>query len=393
MSGAGRNRSKPPLRRIGTMLVLLLWAVALSGAAAAAPKPDAAADRSDRQVTVMSRNIYLGASLTPLFAAGGVDQLFDAVAEVWEQVEGTDFPTRAEALADEVAEAMPDLIGLQEVTLWRSYPALGLLIPNLAEETVEYDFLALLLSELAERGLAYEAVAGVENFDGIQPAGYAGPFFRLTDRDVILARSDRRVSDLKISNPQDDNFEQSLELSVLGNPLEILRGWASVDVRVRGQQFRFVNTHLEAWGVREDLSGGEDLRVQQVGELLAGPLATDLPVILVGDINSEATGAEAEETPGAAAYLALRAAGLDDPWLALRDGDDGFTCCFDADVAVSDPELLTSRIDVVLASDRFRPRSIDVVGDEVDDMIEGLWPSDHAGVVATLVLDPPRARR
>jgi endonuclease/exonuclease/phosphatase family metal-dependent hydrolase len=388
MSGAGRNRSRPPLRRIGTMLVLLLWAVALSGAAAAAPKPDVAAARSDREITVMSRNIYLGASLTPLFDADGpdadLDALFDAVAEVWDQVVRTDFPTRAEALADEVAEAMPDLIGLQEVTLWRSYPALDLLTPNLAQETVEYDFLAVLLSELAAQGLAYEPVAEVTNFDGIQPAGYFGPFYRLTDRDVILARSDRRVSDLRISNPQAANFEHNLQLSVLGTPLEILRGWASVDVRVRGQQFRFVNTHLEAWGLPTDPTNGEGLRVQQVGELLAGPLATKLPVILVGDINSEA--------PDAAAYLALRNAGLDDPWLALREGEPGYTCCFDADVS-NPAAILDSRIDVILAGDRFRPRSIDVVGDEVDDMIDGLWPSDHAGVVATLVLDPPRARR
>jgi endonuclease/exonuclease/phosphatase family metal-dependent hydrolase len=390
MSGAGRNRSKPPLRRIGTMLVLLLWAVALSGAAAAAPKPDVAAARSDREVTVMSRNIYLGASLTPLFDAEGPVELFDAVAEVWDQVVRTDFPTRAEALADEVAEAMPDLIGLQEVTMWREYPfnfaVLPQLAPDLGNETVRYDFLAILLGELADRGLSYDAVAEVQNFDGFQPTGIppAGVFLRLTDRDVILARSDRRVGDLRISNPQAGNFEQNLMLEVLETPLEILRGWASVDVRVRGQQFRFVNTHLEAWGLSEDLSGGEDLRVQQVGELLAGPLATDLPVILVGDINSKA--------PDAAAYLALRAAGLDDPWLALREGEDGFTCCFDDEVADPDAEL-KSRIDVVLASDRFRPRSIDVVGDEVDDMIDGLWPSDHAGVVATLVLDPPRARR
>ena len=47
--------------------------------------------------------------------------------------------------------------------------------------------------------------------------------------------------------------------------------------------------------------------------------------------------------------------------------------------------LLTERIDFVLFRGDFAVHSVEVVGDEpVDRTPSGLWPSDHAGVVAQL---------
>ena len=43
-------------------------------------------------------------------------------------------------------------------------------------------------------------------------------------------------------------------------------------------------------------------------------------------------------------------------------------------------------IDHVLSRPALPVVSTDVVGDEPEDRIQGLWPSDHAGVVATLRL-------
>jgi endonuclease/exonuclease/phosphatase family metal-dependent hydrolase len=109
------------------------------------------------------------------------------------------------------------------------------------------------------------------------------------------------------------------------------------------------------------------------------PLQTPLPVVLVGDMNSG---------PGSdvGAYDILTGGGLADV------GGTGLTCCHANDLRNPDATL-TKRIDLVFARGGFRPVSAEVVGNEPADRIAGgLWPSDHAGVVATLKL-PKRHER
>jgi len=147
------------------------------------------------------------------------------------------------------------------------------------------------------------------------------------------------------------------------------RGWASVDVRIRGRAFRFVTTYLEAFSPA--------VRNVQAGQLLAGPAATTLPLVIVGDLNS---GPGTDTT----AYGILTGAGLSDAAVGAA-----VTCCHATDLhATSQP--LSKRIDVVLTRGGFAPVSTEVVGtDSGDRTASGLWPSDHAGVVAVLRL-PPR---
>jgi hypothetical protein len=67
-----------------------------------------------------------------------------------EVVDRTDFATRSKLLADEIASVRPNVLGLQEVALWRH----GQLELDQAGRTdateVDYDFLAILLH--ASRG-------------------------------------------------------------------------------------------------------------------------------------------------------------------------------------------------------------------------------------------------
>ena len=51
-------------------------------------------------------------------------------------VDQTNFPLRAKQLARELQQRRPDLIGLQEVALWRHGP-----LDGSAATTVDYDFL------------------------------------------------------------------------------------------------------------------------------------------------------------------------------------------------------------------------------------------------------------
>jgi len=76
-----------------------------------------------------------------------------------------------------------------------------------------------------------------------------------------------------------------------------------------------------------------------------------------------------------------------DSWTLQKRYDEGHTSGFDE--YVSDPTAeLTTRIDhVFLSPDGYRIEKVKsiVVGDNVKDMTpNGLWPSDHAGVVAKI---------
>ena len=131
--------------------------------------------------------------------------------------------------------------------------------------------------------------------------------------------------------------------------------------------FRFINTHLEAFSPGHGLA--------QSNELLSGPADTSLPVVLVGDLNS---------SPGEMAYENLTAAGLVDTWLEANPTDPGYTGFNDVDLLNPIPTL-TTRVDHVLTSPGVEVFRSMIVGIDQDNRTpSGLWPSDHAGVVATL---------
>ncbi len=355
---------------------LLTLALLVTVTTIAAGLPTASGDNK-RVLTVMTRNLYLGTSLDPILGAVDAAALFLAVDEGFEEVQATDFVTRAQAIADEIDAAKPHLVGLQEVTLWRTdFPPDGPLTPA---ETVAFDFLEILLDALADRGLSYQAVATIENFDGELPARPLGSPFptkdvRLTDRDVLLARTDLPASQLQLSNPQAGNFVNNLTAPTPAGPIEIVRGWTAIDVKIRGKSLRVVNAHLET-------SIAPPIQVAQAQELLAGPGATSLPVVFIGDFNSAADGT------GTPTYEILTGAGFVDAWWATRPGRPGYTCCRDSDLA--DGSTLDERIDLVLSRGGIRALATDIVGEDPADKVDGLWPSDHAGVTATLQLDKP----
>jgi hypothetical protein len=288
------------------------------------------------------------------------------------------------AIADEIARAKPAAVGLQEVTRWTTYDA------NL-QPTVRYDFLDLLLKALADRGVTYHEVEGATANNFASPpiplaAGAGAAAVSLADRDVILVRDG-----VKTQNAQVGTFEARIDLPLATGPgqpptlLPVLRGWGSVDVRTKHASFRFVNSHLEAFDVPGQPGSGEVLRVRQVAELLAAQEAIaqgdhkEVPTVYVGDYNSDA--------PDGAAYRALIEGVGEDAWLETQRKDPGFTCCFD-DLVTDENATLDSRIDLVVIDKDVEAKWTDVIGEELSDMTSsGLWPSDHAGVVARLKID------
>jgi endonuclease/exonuclease/phosphatase family metal-dependent hydrolase len=333
----------------------------------------------------MTRNLYVGAAIEEIFSPDlPPDELPFKAAELFGKILATDFEERAAAIAEEVADKQPHVIGLQEVSLFRLQSPSDAVLGGEAPATEPViDFLAILLDALEARGLAYEVASSVENFDAEVPMFYpeagALPFadIRLTDYDVILARSD-----VAYAEATGANYAVNLPVEVAGQALELERGWTSIQATVRGFTFRFVNTHLEP----ADFSS--EVQVAQAAELLGILSAETTPTVLVGDLNSSPDGTP---TPAARSFLE---AGFQDAW-APKGG--GSTCCQEPSLR-SSVSTLEKRFDLVFLRG-FQLFEPDVRGSVHATMVgalksdrtpSGLWPSDHAGVVANVQL-PPRA--
>ena len=139
-----------------------------------------------------------------------------------------------------------------------------------------------MLAELRSRGLKYEVVIAQTGYDieapGLFPTGFVD--VRLTHREVILAR---KAPGLKLTNAQGGQYAAFVTVpTIIGVPVALPWAWASVDATRNGRSFRFATTHLDPIsGVAQQL---------QANEFLAGPGSTTLPIVWVGDFNSDAEG-------------------------------------------------------------------------------------------------------
>ena len=370
--------------RVASLSWFLLVLVVAAPLAATTP-PQA---NNARTITVMTRNLYLGADVAQVVAVltdpdATPEMIIAAVSEFWAKVRFTNFPARADGIAREVAEVQPDLIGLQEAELWRSQTPADFVMGN--ADHVEYDFVRILLDALAARGLHYAVAAQEQGIDIELPgflseaAAEAGELseIRLTEREVILARTDLETSELKLSNAQTGHFATNIEFPDLG--FVVLRGWASVDAKVRGKDFRFVTTHLEA--------DDEGVREAQASEIISGPADTSLPVVFVADANSNANGDATSP-----AYESLINAGFVDAWFEI-DPAHVSSCCADELLLSSELPIASDnegRIDLVLfrGAHDFNTLGVSLfgntAGEKVFNGVTLIWPSDHAGVAAKL---------
>ena len=370
-SQAWRNRHPESVVRRSRGLSVA-FAVLLGSLVAGVLAPAAAA-KGDPRVTVMTRNLYLGADLGPAINATSLPRFLAATAAIYSHVHKVDFTERAKVLAREIVDAGPDLVGLQEAAMWRIGP-IGDPAPA---TTVTYDYLALLRAELAALGQPYDVVISQDEADIEVPAG--APYnkdIRLTQRDVILVR---KGADLALSNPQKAHFIANLVIPVVptGGVYTSTRGWTSVDAVKGGKPFRFVNTHLEAFHF--------GIRLVQAAELLAGPLL--LPpagdVILVGDLNS---GPELPVPENRLAYYALVAGGMVDTWLLLHPGEPGATASYGDDLD-QPADSLEHRVDMIMYRGDIKALKSRLTGNDPDNRTPGgLWGSDHIGYVAQLGL-------
>jgi endonuclease/exonuclease/phosphatase family metal-dependent hydrolase len=349
-----------------------------------------------KAISVMTRNLYLGADIMRVLKAAQENPddpiaVPKAVGELFQTVQYTNFPERAQAIAREIRVSRPDIIALQEVSTWLIQEESDFMIGNPQQaETVVYDYLQILLDALSAQGLEYEVAAVVTNADielpmlnGIAEDG--SPIFsdlRLVDHDAVLVRRG-----IETWGELTGHYQAQMRLELAGMPVEFTRGYILLNARVNGMELLFANTHLEVGG--EPGSPFAAVQAAQMAELLSMLNGADGTVILAGDLNSSPEDAETQP------YHQAIAAGFLDSWEEARHipwHRQGYTCCFNETLDDWCAEL-TERIDHIFIrpgrEHLLRVRTW-TTGDKLWSIaMTGLWPSDHAGVAARFLLKGP----
>jgi endonuclease/exonuclease/phosphatase family metal-dependent hydrolase len=270
-------------------------AIALPAAAAlpaGAPAPSAVRAVDDpATLTVMSRNLYLGADVG--IALDLLPDMPGAAQFMWDQVAATDFDSRVGLLADEAVAAEPDVISLQEATTWACRPA-----PWRSPETV-YDFTAQFIEATRAAGVGY-VVAEKDGAQALNP-GYEIPAIpwlsRVTDPDTFQPRFGTDSADCGFTIADALLVREDLAGDVLAAGTSeyeeryavvpvvftIDRGYAWIDLAVAGTTTRVVTTHLESlWS-----EGAETPSAIQTRQLLEDLASTTVPLVVIGDFNAD----------------------------------------------------------------------------------------------------------
>ena len=244
------------------------------------------------QLTVMSRNLYLGADVYA--AARFLPDLQAASQYLWENMQQTSFVTRADAFADEVIRARPDVIGLQEAATWYCRDAYA------GTAQIVYDYTQLLIDALDRRGVAYMVarapaalpahhtgfsiptvpyITSVRDpviFPGIFGTDTASCGFAVSD--VLLVHA-TRAGDVYRSGASDFVFDYTL----IPGLLDMNRGYAWLDMHVGEQTVRVVSTHVEAF-FYENFA---PYSIRQTKQLIHDLQSTTSALIVLGDFNND----------------------------------------------------------------------------------------------------------
>ena len=357
-----------------------LFAAVLTFALPATAGPAGVGGRKD--VDVMTVNLYVGGDIGRVLAinpadANYFDELVGAVTGVYYQILASAPQVRLQTVAKQIAARMPDIVAVEEASLLRVQSPGDLMTGGTTPATnVVFDYLQILLTDLNARGARYKVVSTANEVDvelpmfnpqtgGIDDA-------RLSDREAILVRADLPPRLLQVSHAQSGSYANIITIPSLG--LAVKRGWCSVDVSMRGENFRCIVTHLEQ-------ETAPQLQAAQVQELLGGPAQTRLPVIVLGDFNADPL-----HRDGSFAYDLMPAAGFGDAWAKLHPRTPAGGLTWGHDEYLADPTAsFDRRIDFIF----FRGKDLTPIRTDVVDMTTGLttqpplWASDHAAVQST----------
>lgn len=351
------------------LCLLLPLAVACGDSPPTAPDAKSAvaqANGSSDRLVLMTQNMYVGTDVDTIIAAlASPDPTddFPALQYALGILATTDFPSRSAAIADAIATHRPHVVGLQEVSV------IEVDIPGVATFTL--DFLPILLAQLQARGLDYVVAGANQNFVAAPIPGAVS----LTDSDVMLVDADR----VDVTAAQGHTFQ--INVPPIG-ALVIERGYVVADLVIDDREYRVVTAHTEPDFANQPLG---QLRAAQAAEI-AGVLGTAPRAVVMGDLNDE---------PGSLLYdVLVDDAELLDVWAELRPGAKGFTAPHPYTLDDRVPQF-DRRIDHIMVRGIPTPSgrlqgSITLFGDHPSERVAGsdgvIWPSDHAGVIASLLI-------
>ena len=419
-------------RLLAPLAAAVLAACGSSGSVSTDPISRNAVDPGNaggnKHLTVMTRNLYVGGDLFEPFRPH-VDPLA-AASTVWGDILASDPGARMGAIADEILAAKADLVAVEEAYHFIVTP-LGATTPVL----LDLDYLGSLAQALDARACVdrdadhddgdhddgehddadehdgdhhgrdlavacsqgsgddddqgeddgcearYRVVAWRAQTTITIPFPDRGVQITMIDRDAILARSG-----VLIRSSGGGTFEAHYATTLAGViPVKQTRGWVSVQAKHEGRPFTFVATHLET----QEFGPLQSLQAME----LAARFASADPIILAGDTNSDPADPAYDVTiaglpyPIPTPYTIFTSA---PPPLSYRDAASavGDTCCFVADLRP--PSSLYERVDLVLVRGALTPKASYRVGTDPLAALGNRWPSDHAGVVATIRLEDPK---
>jgi endonuclease/exonuclease/phosphatase family metal-dependent hydrolase len=371
-------------------------------------------------LTVMSRNLYLGADVG--IALEKIPDFSAAAQFMWEQVAATDFTRRAPALAKEAIDADADVIGLQEATNWYCKKNLW------SKKVIVFDFTRDFLK--ATRDLGHEYVlASHEGIDALN-IGYsipAIPYLTLVKdpkRFQPLFGSDSAACGFEIGDAivvkrelasqvlNVGNSEYEASYSIVPKIMTIYRGYTWIDLDFGGSKTRIVSTHLESLWDKEKIPNA----AIQAKQLISDLQTTNMPLIVIGDFNSDPRDprATSDSNPGGQpeasevckaqvkqptltsaidtcnAYWLMRRAGFIDSgpdalnpenysWgmNALLTGPDPIRN--KAAIEMGNQYGFTDRLDYVFLKNGATVLNSRVIGNNAPE--RGMWATDHAGLV------------
>jgi endonuclease/exonuclease/phosphatase family metal-dependent hydrolase len=363
------------------------------------------------RITVMSRNLYLGADVG--VALELIPNFPKAAQFMWDQVKKTNFTARAPKLAREAAQDRPEIIGVQEATIWYCKK-------DLFSDKVEvFNFLDQFIAATKSTGVGYSLVTanGVEAFNpgySIAAIPYVtkvrdpetfNPIFGqdtascgFTIGDALLVRDDVKDRIIQVGNTEYD-----ATYSIVPTIMTIYRGYTWADFKVQDSVVRLITTHLESiWD--ENKIPNSALQAQQ---LVADLKDAKMPVVIMGDFNEQPVASETCPTPGGAkcnAYSTMIEAGFEN---ASPDAQNPRYFTWGASALLNGPDKkrisaakkfgnqygFTDRLDYIFTKNAYATVSSKIIGNVWPDGT-GVWdcgkdkcfPSDHAGVVATIEL-------
>ena len=381
----------------------------------------APAQASDSQVKVMTRNLYLGADVG--IAMDLIPNLSAAAQFMWDQVKKTDFNKRAPKLAAEIIANNPDVVGLQEATIWFCKKNL------FSKRTEVFNFTKQFLAATKAQGSEYVlaqkdgitalntgfSIAAVpfitmvhdpETFQPLFGQDSAACGFEIAD--ALAIRADLADKVLKVGNSE---YEQ--KYTIVPTIMSIYRGYTWADIQIGNSPVRFVTTHLESLWDENKVPNA----AIQAKQLLADLINTKNPIIVMGDFNSDprdprmpanpnpgeqpvASDACPAGTSKCNAYLLMTEAGYTDsgpdPLLP-----ENYTWGMNALLTGPDPVRLkvaeqlgnragyTDRLDYVFVNNGVTVSSATLVGASAPNNLN----TDHAGVVALLEINSNLSER